>query len=135
VRAVLDPNVLVSAVLSGRGTPARVVRAWLAGAYELVVSPHLLVEVDRVLAYPKIRKRVTADESAGFIALLAAEADGQPDPDAPPSVASADVNDDHLIALAEAATAVLVSGDHHLLDLAGRIPVYSPAEFLGLLED
>lgn len=55
MRAVLDPNVLVSAVLSPRGAPADVLRAWHDGRFELVVSPHLLDGLERVLAYPKLR--------------------------------------------------------------------------------
>lgn len=39
-----------------------------------------------------------------------------------------------LIALAERERAALVSGDNHLLDLRGTIPVYSPREFLELVE-
>lgn len=39
MRAVLDPNVLVSALLSPTGTPARIVLAWAEGRFELVVSP------------------------------------------------------------------------------------------------
>ena len=40
-----------------------------------------------------------------------------------------------VFALAAAAQAVLVSGDRHLLTLADAIPVYSPAQFLALLDN
>jgi hypothetical protein len=36
--------------------------------------------------------------------------------------------------MAETEWAVLVSGDQHLLVLAGELPVFSPVDFLGLLE-
>ncbi|MCA1705276.1 MAG: PIN domain-containing protein, partial [Actinobacteria bacterium] len=52
MRAVLDPNVIISAVLSPGGAPARVMTAWLEGRYELVVSPLLLEELERALSYP-----------------------------------------------------------------------------------
>lgn len=42
VRAVLDANVLIPAVLAPRGTPARLVLAWQAGEFDPVVSPPLL---------------------------------------------------------------------------------------------
>jgi putative PIN family toxin of toxin-antitoxin system len=134
VRAVLDPNVLISAILSKDGSPAQVLRAWIGGAFELVVSPHLLDEIDRVLRYPKIRKRISSDDAAAFVAALRAEADERPDPKGVPSIATADPDDDYLVALAASAQALIVSGDHHLLDLRGQIPVYSPAEFLELLK-
>jgi hypothetical protein len=39
-------------------------------------------------------------------------------------------DDDYLIVLAQAGDAALFSGDENLLELAGRIPVFTPAEFL-----
>lgn len=41
-----------------------------------------------------------------------------------------DPDDDYLFALAHARAAALVSGDDDLLELAGKIPVFTPAEFL-----
>ena len=70
MRAVLDPNVLVSALLSPHGTPARLLRLWIDGAYDLVLSGELLDELRRVLAYPKIRSRVSEEQAASFVQLL-----------------------------------------------------------------
>jgi putative PIN family toxin of toxin-antitoxin system len=134
VRAVLDPNVIISALLSPDGAPANVVRAWIDGSYELVVSELLLGALERALGYPKLRSRVTASETNEVLHLLRSEADLVDDPDAPPPVASPDPGDDYLIALAAAASAVIVSGDGHLLGLVDRLPVYSPVDFLVLLE-
>jgi predicted nucleic acid-binding protein len=50
-------------------------------------------------------------------------------PEAPPPVRCKDPDDDYLIALAHSRSAALISGDRHLLELAGKIPVFSPAEF------
>jgi predicted nucleic acid-binding protein len=50
VRAVLDTNVLISAFLSPQAAPARAIRAWLDGRFELIVSPLLLAELERALA-------------------------------------------------------------------------------------
>lgn len=130
MRAVFDPNVLISALLSPDGAPARALRAWLNGVFELVVSPLLLAELERALAYPKLRKRIAPDEARRLVALLAETARVAEDPDEHPSVRSRDPQDNYLIALAEQERAVLVSGDDHLLELEGEIPVRSPAEFL-----
>jgi predicted nucleic acid-binding protein len=47
---------------------------------------------------------------------------------------SADPDDEYLIDLARAAGAdALVSGDAHLLDLRGVVPVMTPAQFLASL--
>jgi hypothetical protein len=58
LRAVLDPNVLISALLAPAGTPAAILRAWSAGAFELVASPLLLAELERALAYPNLRASI-----------------------------------------------------------------------------
>jgi putative PIN family toxin of toxin-antitoxin system len=134
VRAVLDPNVLISALLTRNGTPARVLRAWLDGAFELIVSDLLLTELERALSYPKLRAQVEPSEALEFVEMLRRGARTVEDRDAAPSVGSPDPGDDNLIALAEVAQAIIVSGDHHLLGLAGQVPVLSPADFLAELD-
>jgi putative PIN family toxin of toxin-antitoxin system len=134
VRVVLDVNVLISAALSPRGTPARLLIAWQAGAFELVVSPQLLAELRRALTYPKLARLVPTADADAFAAWLGRAAELAADPPGPPQVRSEDPADDYLVALAAAERAVLVSGDGHLTALAGRIPVRTPAEFLAELE-
>ncbi len=134
MRAVLDPNVIISALLAPGGSPARLLRVWLDGAYELVASLLLLAEIERALAYPKLRRRITAGEAAELVELLERQAQLLDDPADQPAVRSPDPGDDYLIALAAAARAVIVSGDRHLLGLSAHLPVYSPADFLARLE-
>lgn len=134
MRAVLDPNVIVSATLSRGGTPAKVLRAWLEGAYELVVSPSLIDELERVFGYPKIASRVTQHEASELLELLRRQAESVDDPEGPPTIMSPDPNDDYLISLAHIARAVIVSGDAHLHAMAEQIPIYTPSVFLALLD-
>jgi hypothetical protein len=132
VRAVLDPNILIAALLSPAGAPAQLVGRWLAGEFELVVSDALLAELARALAYPRLRRRVTPDEATELTTLL--RHDAILAPDAPePARRSADPGDDYLIALAEAERAVLVSGDRHLLALADDLPIQTARAFLDSL--
>jgi len=133
VRCVLDPNVFVAALLSRHGTPAELLRLWLDGAFEVVVSPLLLAELKRVLAYPKIRSRVSEAEAESFLTLLGQGAKVVEDPGRPPLLRTADPHRDYLVVLAEGARALIVSGDKHLLDMAGRLPVYSPVGFRRLV--
>jgi putative PIN family toxin of toxin-antitoxin system len=133
VRAVLDVNVIISALLAPTGSPARVVRSWLDGAFELIVSDALLGELERALSYPKVRNRIDAAEGQELVDLLRRSAEMMDDPAEARALRSADPGDDYLIALAALARAVIVSGDRHLLVLAPRVPVWSPAEFLTLL--
>ncbi len=135
MRAVLDVNVLISAILSPTGTPARLLLAWQAGAFELVVSPVLLDELRRALAYPKLRRLVPASEAEAFAAWIAEAATLAPDPGGPPPVDSPDPGDAYLLTLAAASDAVLVTGDRHLLGLADAFPVRVPASFLSMLDE
>lgn len=134
MRVVLDPNVLVSAALSAKGSPAELIRRWLDGGFELVASEALLDELRRVLAYPKIAKRVPSEDAEAFLVLIRAEAMVAADPSAGPPVRIEDPHDEYLVSLAVAESAALVSGDKHLLDLAGELPIFLPAEFLRRLE-
>jgi putative PIN family toxin of toxin-antitoxin system len=133
VRAVLDPNVIISELLAPSGDTALLLRAWQQGRFELVVSAALLTELERALSYPRLRRRIPEEDARAVLQWLTDSATSAADPDAPPAVRSADSGDDYLIALAASRHAVLVSGDRHLLRLADQIPVYSPARFLELL--
>jgi uncharacterized protein len=133
VRAVLDPNVIISALLSPRGAPARVLNAWQRGLFELVVSTALLAELRRALSYPKLRKRVDERSTVELIDWLTRAATLVEDPTEAPAH-SADPGDDYLLALAAGARAMLVSGDKHLLALRQALPILPPAGFLALLE-
>lgn len=133
MRAVLDPNVIVSALVSPRGTPASLAARWRDGRFELIVSEALLRELASALEYPKLRKRVSRDEAAEFIGVLRQNARIEPDPKSTPA-RSRDAADDYLIALAEATQAVLVSGDRDLLDLSDELPIRSPRQFLTMLD-
>jgi putative PIN family toxin of toxin-antitoxin system len=108
-------------------------RAWLRGDFELVVSPALLAELERALAYPKLAERIGASDREELLELLARAAVVLDDPEGPPPLGSADPDDDYVLSLAQSARAVVVSGDRHLTDLAGQLPVYTPAQLLELL--
>lgn len=133
MRAVLDPNILISALLSRSGSPALIVSRWLAGEFELIVSEALLNELRRALAYPKLQTRIRADESGEFLNLLRDTAVLIEDPTARRQ-RSADPGDDYLLALAESAQAVLVSGDQHVLELADELPIQTARAYLETLD-
>lgn len=133
MRAILDPNVIISSLLSPRGAPAKVLRAWLEGRFELIASPLLLDELERALSYPKLLERIRSDEAETLVAWLGREATILGDPQEPPGSRSADPGDYYLRALAERERAVLVSGDRHLLALSNELPMLTPREFLTIV--
>ncbi len=134
-RVVIDPGVLVSALISRTGAPARLLRHWLDGALDLLVSPALLAELERVLARPKFERHFTRGEAAAFIALLRERGVELSDPE-DVKERSPDPADDYLLALAEGGAAdVLISGDRHLTELAAPpVLVLTARELVDRLE-
>ena len=54
-RVVLDTNIVLSALVFGGGSSARVRAAWQAGAFTPLVCTATAQELVRVLAYPKFK--------------------------------------------------------------------------------
>ena len=133
MRALLDVNVLISGLLARMGAPALLLGKWLEGEFELVVTERLLAELEATLARPKLRRHFDEADVRGFLELLRGLAERVEDPDAEPIITSRDPKDDYLIAAAASARATLVTGDTHLLELEGSIPVLSPRAFLDSL--
>lgn len=131
MRVVLDTNVVVSGVFFG-GTPGKVLTAWAAGRFALVLSPAILDEYRRVgqdlgRRHPSLA--ATFEPLLTLVALNATivDAPALSDP------VSADPDDDMFLEAALASHAsIIVSGDRDLLDVSGwhDIVVLSPRQFL-----
>lgn len=137
IRAVVDPGVLVSALIGAPGNPPdRIVRAALAGDLQLVVSPRLIGELAGVLARPRFEKQAAAGRAERYVAGIASAAEAFDDPPEQEMPLTPDPADDYLVALARAARAdVLVSGDGHLTGLENADPpVLTPRELVERLD-
>jgi len=55
--ATVDVNVLVSAAISSRGNPYRVLQAWYAGRFEAVTSEHIITQLTIKLRSDRIGRR------------------------------------------------------------------------------
>lgn len=133
IRAVVDVNVFVSALISRESVAARLVRHTAERQFELVLSPRLLDELVAVARRPRLRQHFTVDEADRLIRDLWALAVRVDDTGQVPA-ATRDPDDDYLVALVRAAHAdVLVTGDHDLLELED-LPVLSPRAFVDRLE-
>jgi len=149
LKVILDTNVLLSGLINPGGVPGRIVQRWRDGGLELVLSERQLEEIEEVLAYPKISRRLAwgAEEIERFVLLLRLKSEivylpGAPGcipgsvPGSVPDVFAAlrDSADAHLLSALELSGAeVLVSGDNHLLELRSRFPILSPVEFAARL--
>jgi putative PIN family toxin of toxin-antitoxin system len=138
IRAVLDANVVVSAVLSPRGIPARILDAWRAEAFDLVLSDAILTEISRVLRYPKIvkyhhwseaRLQAFLDDFAHLAILTPGELTLTVITDDPP-------DNRYLECAVEGQAAYLISGDQLLLSVGTYqgISILTPRAFLKLLQ-
>jgi putative PIN family toxin of toxin-antitoxin system len=134
-RIVFDPGVLISALISAEGAAAEALDRWREGEFDLVVSPELLGELQRVLLRRKFRSYVTEDEAQQYVAALAKDGLVMSDPVPSVEPLTEDPADDYLVSLARTAGAnALVSGDAHLTGLdAPEPPVLTPRQFLELL--
>jgi len=134
--AILDINVLVSSFLSTKGPPAEIVDEWQEGAFDLVVSPLLLDELERAVIKDRIAGRVDPRDVTALREALLRDAVHIGDPP-PGQYVPADPDDDYLVALAFAAEAdVIGTGDKDLLELGLERPrIVAPREFRGWLVD
>lgn len=134
MRAVVDANVHVSALI-GTVAPARVMTSWARQlTFDLVVCPQLIAEISNVFDRVHMRRRLPRADADRYLLALAARATQMPDPE-PIAAATRDPDDDYLIALARAAHAeLIVSGDNDLLEWPEQQPpVVTPAAFEHLL--
>jgi uncharacterized protein len=68
VRVVLDPNVLISALISPAGPAAEIVRAWTEERFDLIVSPALIAAE---IADPPRLAGVAPDPDDDYLVALA----------------------------------------------------------------
>jgi putative PIN family toxin of toxin-antitoxin system len=129
-RAVLDPNVFISALVTPGGTSARLIAQIQDGELEAIVSPLLLRELEGVLRREKFRRYVDLESVDEFLRMPRLEATVVPDPNEPAPLSSVDPKDDYLLALAFHQKSRLVSGDSHLLEISGGAPICAPGDLL-----
>jgi putative PIN family toxin of toxin-antitoxin system len=130
-RLVVDPGVLVSAIITPLGPPGEILRAVATGRLALVVCPHLLAELLGVLRREKFRSYLTIEEAERYVAGIASRAETRTDPQTVTPIAR-DPKDDYLIALArEAAVDAIVTGDADLLVIERTDPpILTPARLI-----
>ncbi len=138
IRAVLDANVIISALIQPKGASGQILIGLLdRNSFELIVSPAILAEVRCALSYPKVRKYIkSSDEDlelwVASIELIAQPVDGKiriravaEDPD----------DDKYIEAAVEGLAQFVVTGDKHILALKfyENIRIVTPRVFLHLL--
>lgn len=133
IRVTLDTNVLGPGLIGETGAAARLTRLWSDGAFVLVVSDHILAELERSYTDPYFAARVPSERAAALVNVvrndatvveLSAEVQG----------VATHPEDDLVLATAISGEAsVLCTRDKQLLKLRTfeGIEILSPGEFLG----
>jgi len=136
MRLILDTNILLSALLSPLGAPAKLLDAWERKTFTLVACDALIAELRGVASRPffKARLRNSAVElvAAGLrdFSFLCNNLPSGP--------AAPDPKESYLLAMAEASQAdFLVTGDKQLLSLKNHktTRIITPAAMIELLDD
>jgi uncharacterized protein len=136
LRAVLDCNVYVSAIIRPEGPPGQIIERYLrASTFDLVMSPAIRDEVLGALAYPKVRRSLRRDVDPELwfedIVLLARMVPGDHQ-----VTVSRDPDDDIYVAAALGGRCTyIVSGDPDLLTIGEHegVRIVTPRAFLTLL--
>ena len=131
VRAVLDTNVAVSALVFHSGALSWLRGAWRSGSVCPLASRETTAELIRVLAYPKFA--LNAEDRHDLLDDFLPYCQTVDVPVPPPAIPECrDLFDRPFLELALAGRAdALVTGDSDILGLAGAfaVPVLTPAEF------
>jgi len=139
-RAVVDTNLFVSGTFFQRGDPYRVLVAWRAGRFALLVPVFQHAELVDVFSRPKFVDRyglAAGDVDELFASLAAAE------PVVPTARMPLDVRDPKdapILAAALGGADFLVTGDKDLLVLRddprlGGLRIVTAGEFLAILDE
>jgi putative PIN family toxin of toxin-antitoxin system len=134
VRVVLDTNIFISGIF-WKGTPHRVLEAWMSDKFELVVSEDVLMEYSRILKDFEAKKKGTDGIAKSWILFIAKNS----------TLLKVkkkvkvcrDPFDDMFLSLAVAANAkFIVSGDNDLLDMKEfmNVKILNAGSFLKELE-
>ena len=129
MKMVLDTNVVVSGIFFS-GPPREILRSWSRGKIQLLITPEIFDEYQRVAAelnekYPRVEiKRILELLLVGSEVVVPAPL---------PRPICIDPDDDKFFDCAAAGGApVIVSGDKHLLKASGShgINVVTPRQFI-----
>lgn len=141
MKVVVDANVCVSALLSAKGNPARILDHVLEEGprdFELCAPSQLFPKVEEVLARPKIADRLKwGPVRIGLYArrLRLAVTEVPTGDQEVPSYTGDPEDDPYVFATVLAKASYLVSGDEDILGMEDPpVPVLGPAQFVRVWE-
>lgn len=140
-KIIIDTNVFISALINPAGIPAAILALVEAKKVELVLSPDILAEIDRVLKYPKIlnlfqKKSINAEQLNDFRRTLPEMATLTAGLLIIDAIKDDPCDNIFLACAVEGKVDYIVSGDRHLTDLGEfrGIRIVSPVEFVQIVD-
>ena len=136
LRAVLDANIYISAIIQPAGTPGRLVERFLRDAsFEVVLSPAIVDEVLRAMAYPKVRKLLLGADAQLWFEDLVVLADLVSGAQQLSGVCKDPDDDKYVVAALEGRAAYVVTADQAFLALKEHlgVAIVTPRSFLDLI--
>lgn len=138
ILAVLDTNILVSGMVSATNPPGQILNAWRDGQFILVLSAHIIDELERTLNKPYFQKHLSSNDITAFIDLLRYEAIVTPINVSVHRVATHSEDDLTLATAVSAKANYLITGDKRLLNKVGSsyqgVSLVTPKDFLVILQ-
>ncbi len=128
MRVVLDTNVFISGIFF-TGPPHQILKAWRDGEVELLVSPSILDEYQRV--GDELTLQFWGVDPWPLLDLLAIRAEIVLPPPLPPVIHDDPSDDKFLEAAVAGKASCIISGDKHLLNLFEfqGIQILKPRDF------
>ncbi len=132
MKLVLDTNIFISGLFFPNSNAGRLLKDCFNGKFELCLSNEIIAEIEKVLFYPKIRKKLKLndEEIVNYCSLLKFNFHLFNIKKIKAKVLK-DRNDDHILATLIASKAdYLISGDDDLLSLNKDYSIISLKEFI-----
>ncbi len=129
MRIILNTNVFISGIFFS-GPPYTILEAWRDGSIQLVISPEIFQEYQRVAE--ELSAKYEGIEISDILDLLLVKAEVIEAGTLTERV-SADADDDKFLACAiSSSSQLVVSGDKHLLDISPyrNVTVFKPRQFV-----
>jgi hypothetical protein len=137
-RVVIDANVIVSAILSPAGSPAKILKLLQDGKIQMLVSYPVLHEYITALMYPHLQKRHGLSQKQVSEKIFNLVKMGKlVNPKKRVEVITEDPADNKYLELAvEGEADCIVSGDKHLKELRSYegIRIFDPSTFSKMME-
>jgi len=137
VNVVLDTNVWVSGLMHPQKNAGQILEKWKHKGFDIIVSPYILKEIEKVLCYPKIKKHLRWDNEkvSNFVNLIPIFTEVV-DPKIITVEVKSDPKDSPILAvLIESRAHYLVTGDIDLLKMKENYNILSVSEFLSEIVD